>query len=748
MRKSKVMSFFLAAVMVFSLCGAMTAFAEDGYVQKKIDNNAIRLEMTGTAFTDFEAGGTKTFNFTVPTTGTYGMWLDNATKTASAITAVVKNGETEIFNQTYTTDTGSFTRGHEKFGDEKNLHMALTAGVTYSLTMTSAATFTGMKYVDFRCLALPVLSDVGTKAAVHPADFYTSKNMITQHNHQQYHTGAGLDSSATLVGDYTKPQETLRTPLFTETGLATKHLGIVLNNNTQVTYKVVAAKAGWYDIDVTAAASPTGRALDLRLSVNGARVATRRYTASQGSEVLKFPAVWLNEGENDLLFLELTSALYFQKLMFTSLGTECSDTPTAIAPTGETDVELINAHAVSGVSNYAGGFKAKAGHYSEQDITFSETGYYNFYTYMKAHQASFKVLVGEAQADGTVASYTDVTSEGYTDKTQANLNSAGRGWSSEGYLRLLMYNARLFEAGKTYRVRIEFLTIDPSTYKVNTGFVVDANYEAFVGAPLTVKRTDGVISGTETTYISGWDAIPNSRWGWITWTPVEQAYQGIPSGYDSVFCVDGSSTAEQSQKSSKLRNVLFLKGNNNEYYYNLKVKTAGLYNIALFADSGTATSTTNTFTYAVDSAAEQEKTITDDSTPLTAPFDVTSVYLTEGDHTVMVKPQAASGGTWRMYGLAVSPVNETYIALDEENSLCTYNVQLSEITGEVIVALYSGNELVGVATSPVTEAQTKVSGTVTYTGTKPDYAKVLVWSDLENIVPLLDAVTIENTNWY
>ena len=88
------------------------------------------------------------------------------------------------------------------------------------------------------------------------------------------------------------------------------------------------------------------------------------------------------------------------------------------------------------------------------------------------------------------------------------------------------------------------------------------------------------------------------------------------------------------------------------------------------------------------------------------------------------------------------------MALNEANSQCTYNVALSETDGTVIVALYSGSELVGIDTQTVTSAQNKVSGTVAYSGEKPEYAKIFVWSDLKNVTPLLKPVTIDSGSWH
>lgn len=747
MMKFKLSAVFLAVIMALSLCGSVMVFAEDGCVQKKIDNNAIRLEMTGAAYTDFEAGGTKTFTFTVPTTGTYGMWFDNANYTASKLTAVVQNGDETVFNQSYTSETKEpvySTRGHERFGDENNLNMKLTAGVSYTLSLTSESAFSGMNYIDFRCLELPVLSDLGAKTAIHPADFYTGSTLLNVHNHQQYQTGSGFVSGTSLVGDYTKAEDALRTPLFTENSLASKYFGIVLNGGRTAVYHLVAPQAGWYSLSFKANAYPSGRPIDIRLYVGGARAALLHYSGNGDADV-QSPAFWLDAGENEIKLHAITSDLYVKNLIITSLGSVYSDTSTAIAPVGETNVELINAHSVSAVSNFAGGFKAQAGHYSEQDITIAETGYYNIYTYMKAHQASFNVLIGKVGQDGAVADYENVTSSFYTDRSSANLNSTGRGWSSDGFLRLLMYNAHLFEAGKTYRIRIEFIDVDPSKYTIDLdkypGYEVTTDYEAFVSAPLTVKRTDGVLSDTETTYLSGWDIIPESNWGYVTWSPAEQAYQGYNSTtqpvYDSVLFAG---------ETGRLRNVLFNKGGNNTYKFRLLAKTAGRYNINAFVNSGTTNSAI--YTYQIDGEAAQEKSITDDGNVMNNPFYVDSVYLTEGEHTITVTPVSNTGGTWRFYGFGVDYVNETFVALNEANSQCTYNVALSETDGTVIVALYSGSELVGIDTQTVTSAQNKVSGTVAYSGEKPEYAKIFVWSDLKNVTPLLKPVTIDSGSWH
>ena len=65
------------------------------------------------------------------------------------------------------------------------------------------------------------------------------------------------------------------------------------------------------------------------------------------------------------------------------------------------------------------------------------------------------------------------------------------------------------------------------------------------------------------------------------------------------------------------------------------------------------------------------------------------------------------------------------------------------------MAVYSGEELAGVVSIPVTEEDTAVSETVPFTGGQPDSAKLFIWNNLTDITPLVKNITVLNTddNW-
>ena len=77
---------------------------------------------------------------------------------------------------------------------------------------------------------------------------------------------------------------------------------------------------------------------------------------------------------------------------------------------------------------------------------------------------------------------------------------------------------------------------------------------------------------------------------------------------------------------------------------------------------------------------------------------------------------------------------ENTVVYNQENASVYAEVYPeSAVSGTAIIALYSGKKLVGLQTADAENTQ-KISGTV-ICSEKPETAKILVWGDLNNVVP-------------
>ena len=131
-------------------------------------------------------------------------------------------------------------------------------------------------------------------------------------------------------------------------------------------------------------------------------------------------------------------------------------------------------------------------------------------------------------------------------------------------------------------------------------------------------------------------------------------------------------------------------------------------------------------------------------------FDET-VYLPEGYHTVQVIAANPAAGTTRIAAVEFEKADSrNAVMINASAGTCTFDFAIeAPAEGVVVMAVYSGEELVGVVSIPVTEEDTAVSETVPYTGGQPDSAKLFIWNNLTDITPLVKNITVLNTddNW-
>ncbi len=130
------------------------------------------------------------------------------------------------------------------------------------------------------------------------------------------------------------------------------------------------------------------------------------------------------------------------------------------------------------------------------------------------------------------------------------------------------------------------------------------------------------------------------------------------------------------------------------------------------------------------------------------------VYVTAGDHVINVFAKSreayaddtqkeADKGLYRVCfhadNIVFTPVDGKAVANGND---VTVNAELLEnADGKLIIAAYKGNEMVGVKTEDVTDI-TEINNTVSCTA-KPDTVKVMVWENLENVVPVVKVLEIK-----
>ena len=128
---------------------------------------------------------------------------------------------------------------------------------------------------------------------------------------------------------------------------------------------------------------------------------------------------------------------------------------------------------------------------------------------------------------------------------------------------------------------------------------------------------------------------------------------------------------------------------------------------------------------------------TDGSGPVKSTFE--PVFLTAGVYDVNFKAPASPTGTMRLYGMSVTAKEMgDYVAVGADSASVSVAFDKA-YTGSVITAFYSAsNELVGIQADVITDAAS-YRADIALTDT-PVTAKVFVWGDLTNVIPLRTSI--------
>ncbi len=659
-------------------------------------------------------------SFTPTVTGEYVVFLTNNTSAANDLNISVSDSkDAEVYNVTRTLKNNSYIR----FGDNQYTAIPMTAGETYTITLSGVNNPIAVSYMDLRLVnALPVPTE--GKFMISPSD-YSATTIGSSHMSQQFNAIAYTNADYPLIGDYMS--SSLKTPRKSTT---TIHHG----NGTVVSYTLDIQKAGAYQFTIPTPTTYPGTAKKEQISmlVNGGEYDVKGW--EEKASDLVFDACYLAEGINVISFKNLTVPyeLDGEKINGSQVGAyvkailcePVAEANTNVIVSGSTDVDSVipiaKATSINGnfVYNQAGYHEAYAGASISYEIDVEETGMYSVYVNALIPQQGVNITV-----DGV-----DRTSYAYDDKAQKENVSAS-------YLTVhdkkLSYPVEL-TAGK-HTVTLTFK--NGLAWKDNAiAEITDADNFASKLYKIWVRRVDLTASETETVYLRSWDFISESCLneaeessncpGWL-----------FPHQYSQ------GGTANIGNFVSN-RNVVFI--NSAAITYRINAPKAGYYTITAYI--GVTEGNENTFTVTTGDKTYNGAHVGTGKGDAGA--DVTGVYLEKGANDVTFKAPVTCNGTMRLFGISVTTENTEFVKVDTISATVSVKFDAA-YSGTALVALYNAdNALVGLKTEVIENAD-YYAAEVDITAA-PTKAKVMVWKDTATtLAPLCDAILITSTdeNW-
>lgn len=466
-----------------------------------------------------------------------------------------------------------------------------------------------------------------------------------------------------------------------------------------ISYKVDVEEAGWYNMNLYMKGA-ADKNLVWSVYTDGSDTASGTATFTTAASVTQHPfdgAVYLTAG---------THTLTFKKTSGSQADTRVFAIDIEKAPVGAVDV------AVSGktIIPFSSAVESSGISVTGTDITFESNGYAEFKLNIQEKGDYMFFLTSTQNAAGSVQALVDGVNK--TDEMYAQTGSLATNLSKK-VMRIVKDSVSLDQGEHTFKLEY-------------TSGGVFSNLE--------IRRIDKTLSPSGITrfgareYKSG--NISNSGWwfGYQVW--------------GSQYTVDGET----------YDNAVFHSGVN--FTYALNVEKAGFYNVRLLLgndNSGDAKTTTGIKLSVDGGAASNSMSYPCPLTTYTAQTFDETVYLSAGYHTVKVTAANPAAGTTRLAAVEFEKASaQNAVILNTDVNTCTFDFDLtSPAEGVAITAVYSGKELVGVVSTPVTAEDTFVSVNVPYTGVQPDSAKLLVWNNLTDVIPLTEKIAVLNTeeNW-
>lgn len=683
-------------------------------VPVKVDSTLSRFEPE-TPITLSSTGKSYVFTFTPEATGEYAFFYNNAgpAKNQPMTISVSEAGGEKIFENTCNTKEYVF----ERFGDNSYQAAPMEAGKTYTITLSGTGTAITMEYFDLRCVN-PLITPAEGKFSISPSD-YVVTSIGGSHMSQQFN-GTDKNADYPMIGDYFSTK--LQSP---RAGTTKVHIG----NGAYITYALNVTTPGYYTLTLPNVTTYPGAvsAESIRLSVNGETYDEQGWTSESANKDLTFKPFYLYEGVNRITLTNLTVpntgtegnpngsdvGSDLRMLLFDQQAGKPE--PTAISGDTKVDSKIpLNSMETSTGSvtrnDADGSYSFKAGASVEYKVNVNEAGTYVVYIDGKAPQNGVDVLV-----DGT-------SKLGATYKTTGQKETVNASFSSR-QVKKLSVPVEL-EAGE-HTITLNFANGSKWDETENKAVdITEADDYTMVVYSAWMRRVDLTASVSEEMFLRSWDFTAvsflqedkgsSSSAGWCF---PHQYTQGGP------FTV-GSFT--------DCRSVVFI--NNVDATYKVNIPADGYYNFSTFINCSAAT---NTCTMKLNGETFTCDVTTDGSGPVKSTFE--PVFLTAGAYDVNFKAPASPTGTMRLYGMSVAAKEMgDYVAVSADSASVSVAFDKT-YTGSVITAFYSAsNELVGIQTGEITEAAS-YRADIALTGT-PVTAKVFVWGDLTNVVPLRTSI--------
>ena len=683
-------------------------------VPVKVDSTLSRFEPE-TPITLSSTGKSYVFTFTPEATGEYAFFYNNTGSAGSQpmTISVSEAGGDKVFENTCNTKGVVF----ERFGDNSYQAAPMEAGKTYTITLTGTGTAITMEYFDLRCVN-PLTTPAEGKFAISPSD-YVVTSIGSSHMSQQFTSQNYKNTEYPMIGDYYSDK--LASPRDRVTAI---HNG----NGSYITYALNVTTAGYFTLTLPNVVTYPGdaKAESIRLSVNGEVYDEQGWTGTATD--LTFKPFYLYAGVNRITLTNLTVPFdkgdgtqsegkevgaYIKSLLFDQVPGKPE--PTAISGDTKVDSKIpLNSMETSTGSvtknDADGSYSFKAGASVEYKVNVNEAGTYVVYIDGKAPQNGVDVLV-----DGT-------SKLGATYKTTGQKETVNASFSSR-QVKKLSVPVEL-EAGE-HTITLNFANGSKWDETENKAVdITEADDYTMVVYSAWMRRVDLTASASEEMFLRSWD-----------FTAVSFLQEDKGSSSSAGWCFPhqyGQGGPYTVGSFTDCRSVVFINGV--DVTYKVNIPADGYYNFSTFINCSAAT---NTCTMNLNGGTYSCDVTTDGSGPVKSTFE--PVFLTAGVYDVNFKAPASPTGTMRLYGMSVTAKEMgDYVAVGADSASVSVAFDKA-YTGSVITAFYSAsNELVGIQTDVITDAAS-YRADIALTDT-PVTAKVFVWGDLTNVIPLRTSI--------
>lgn len=408
---------------------------------------------------------------------------------------------------------------------------------------------------------------------------------------------------------------------------------------------------------------------------------------------------------------------------------------TDIASVGDTAVDLFSYTSCFGdigTANEGNSLAFANGSEITYAINIQKDGIYTVYMNALSPQRGFDIYVDDGETALTSFMFNFIDSNGKNGNGQAIYDNTSVSYNNVQDKELIMYGVQLDKGEHTFTLKFKNGYKSINNTSVPVVITDDENFMSIVNK-LWVTRINPEVGNTNEVILRAWEvtagAPKNSGWSYVN-----QYGQGGEQIIDGKSC----------------RGTVFM--SNLEYTYTFNAASDGYYDFSSYIKDHAASETVpNAFyTLSVDGGEKINVPVAFSGGSGFLKSTAEKIYLTAGSHTFKLVAESASmPGVNRIYSVSLAKSGINSVVIDETLSTATVDAYFdASYTGAAMVALYSSaNELVGVYQGSIID-ENLVTASVDYTNA-PVTAKVFIWGDTVNVVPLAKNVEIDSAseNW-